>query len=181
MAKSDLNPYELQAVRVLHDDVVRVEEHDVTTADGASFTMAVVISRGFVVVVPVLPSGEVVLVRQYRHALGRVTLETPAGAIDPGEGPEQAVHRELGEETFLRAGAIELLGTFAANPGRSTGLAHIYLARDCVEDMSAVAREPTEPVTMDLESAVAAIGHEIDASQSCLALLLARERLQRAA
>lgn len=178
MVDPALHPYELREVRVLHDDVVRVEEHDVTTADGASFTMAVVISRGFVVVVPVLPSGEIVLVRQYRHALGRVTLETPAGAIDPGEEPDEAVHRELAEETFLRAGSIESLGTFAANPGRSTGLAHIYLARDCVEERNAVAHEPTEPVTMDLESALAAIGHEIDASQSCLALLLAREKLR---
>lgn len=172
-----LEPYELHGTRVLHDDVVRIEEHDVTTPDGRAFTMAVTVSRGFVVVVPVLVSGEVVLVRQYRHTLGRITLETPAGAIDPDEEPLTAVHRELAEETFLRAGSIEHLGTFADNPGRSTGYAHIYLARDCVDDPSARPHEPTEPVRMSLDDAVAGIGGEVDSTSSGLAILLAWRRL----
>ena len=175
-----LAPYELHGVRVLHDDVVRIEEHDVTTPDGRGFTMAVTVSRGFVVVVPVLTTGEVVLVHQYRHTLGRITLETPAGAIDPDEEPIVAVHRELAEETFLRAGSIEHLGTFADNPGRSTGYAHMYLALDCVDDPSARAHEPTEPVRMTLAAAVAAIGGAVDSTSASLALLLAWRRLEPA-
>jgi ADP-ribose pyrophosphatase len=177
----ELVPYELHGTRVLHDDVVRIEEHDVTTVDGRAFTMAVTVSRGFVVVLPVLPSREVVLVRQYRHTLGRVTLEVPAGAIDPDEEPRVAVERELAEETLLRAGSIEHLGTFADNPGRSTGYAHLYLALDCTADPSARAHEPTAPVTMTLERALEEMGREVDSTSSCLALLLAHRRLGSAA
>src|ERR1700685_2321138 len=50
-------------------------------------------------VVPLTSAGEVVLVRQYKHGIGEVTLELPGGALDPGETPVAAAARELGGET----------------------------------------------------------------------------------
>jgi len=58
-------------------------------------------SRGFVVIFATTPDRRVVLVRQYKHGIGRVLLELPAGAIDPGETPLQTAQREFTEETTV--------------------------------------------------------------------------------
>src|ERR1700761_4271663 len=56
-------------------------------------------SRGFAVIAAVTPERDVVLVRQYKHGIATITLELPAGMIDPGETPESCATRELAEET----------------------------------------------------------------------------------
>ncbi len=166
-----------RAVRVLHDDLVRVEEHDVETADGRAFTFAMVRSPGFAKVVPLLPDGRVVLVRQYRYAVGAVTLELPAGAIDADEDPAAAAGRELGEEALLRSDRLTLLGRFHTSPGRMDELGWMFLAEDCVPDAAARPQEPTEPVVLDFDEALARIGDGILDASSALALLLAHRRL----
>ena len=60
-----------------------------------------------VVMMPLTADGHILLIRQYRQALGRETLEFPAGAIDPGENPDEAMTRELFEETGYRCAKIE--------------------------------------------------------------------------
>ena len=81
-------------------------------------------------VVPVTASGEVVMVEQWRHAIGRRSLEFPAGAVDPGETPEAAARRELREEVGAEADTLEPLARLAAEPARHTNWAHVFLARD---------------------------------------------------
>ncbi len=171
-------PWRVHAVRVLHDDVVRVEEHDVETPEGRRFAYPLVRSTGFAMVVPVTVGGDVVLVRQYRHALGAPTLELPAGAIDAGETAAAAARRELGEEAGLRAGALVALGTFVPAPGRMDAHGSLFLATGCVPDPTAVAAEPTDPLSLPIAAVLAAIGSEIVDAVSALALLLARERLR---
>lgn len=166
-----------RAVRVLHDDLVRVEEHDVETADGRAFTFAMVRSPGFAKVVPLLPDGRVVLVRQYRYAVGAVTLELPAGAIDADEEPADAARRELGEEALLRTDRLTSLGRFHTSPGRMDELGWMFLAEDCRPFPEARPAEPTEPVTLDFEEALGLIGGDILDASSALALLLAHRRL----
>ena len=75
--------------------------------------------------------GQVVLVEQYRYGIDRVTLELPAGAIDPGETPEAAARRELREETGYEADAWVRLGALAVEPGRHTNSGHLYVAHGC--------------------------------------------------
>src|SRR5690606_37066895 len=60
-------------------------------------------------------NNEVILIKQYRHAAGEVILEIPGGCIDPGETPEEAVKRELLEETGYDFESIEPLGSLYAN------------------------------------------------------------------
>lgn len=164
-------------MRVLHDDVVRIEEHDVCTPEGREYAFPLVLSPGFAKIVPLLPNGDVVLVRQYRYAVGMETLEVPAGALDSGEDPLACAARELGEETLLRASTIEALGEFCTSPGRMDERGFIFLARDCQPDPSARQHEPTVPIVMPLAAAIALIGTEILAASSSLALLLAERRL----
>jgi ADP-ribose pyrophosphatase len=171
-------PWRVHAIETLHDDDhAVVERHDVETPEGRSFRFPVVRTRGYVKVLPVTPAGEVVFVRQYRHALERVLLELPAGGIDTGETPEEAAVRELAEEALLRAGALEPLGRFLTSPGRMDESGTLFLATDCVHDPHAVPHEPTLPVPVPIDEALQLIGNELDDATSALALLLARDRL----
>lgn len=69
----------------------------------------------------------VVIIRQYRHAAEDVFLEIPGGCIDPGETPEEAVKRELLEETGYSFDSIEPLATVYANPSTAGNQTHSYL------------------------------------------------------
>ena len=79
-------------------------------------------------VVPLLPDQRVVMVRQYRYALGMETLEIPAGKMDPGEDPEGCARRELLEETGFLAPRLDLLYTYAPAIGYSNERIHIFAA-----------------------------------------------------
>ena len=80
-------------------------------------------------VVPFVSDDEILMVRQYRYALGKETLEIPAGKMDPGETPETCVRRELREETGYEAGEFTFLYTYAPAIGYSNERIHIYSAR----------------------------------------------------
>lgn len=70
------------------------------------------------------------MVRQHRYALGRETLEIPAGKMDPGEKPEDCARRELLEETGYRAESLRRVYTYAPALGYSNELIHIFSAHD---------------------------------------------------
>lgn len=72
---------------------------------------------------------KVVMVRQYRHGLGVISTELPGGVVDKGETPEQAIARELKEETGYVFDSIEALGKVSPNPATSTNYMHMFLAR----------------------------------------------------
>jgi ADP-ribose pyrophosphatase len=77
----------------------------------------VVDHRPAVGVVPCLPDGNVLLVRQFRYAVGRALWEIPAGLMNPGETPRSAARRELAEETGYQAGRLTLLADVFSSPG----------------------------------------------------------------
>ena len=178
MADPLLPEWTTHGVRVLHDDVVRIEEHDVETPEGRRYAFPIVRSPGFAKVVPIMENGDVLLIRQYRYAVGGVTLEVPAGAIDAGEAPLETARRELGEEALVTSDRIEPLGEFTTSPGRMDERGYVFLARDCRPDPTARQHEPTVPVRMPLDEAIDLIGGEVLAATSSLALLLARRRLR---
>ena len=80
-------------------------------------------------IIPFLSDNDILMVRQYRYALGQETLEIPAGKLDPGENPEQCVRRELLEETGYEAASIERICTYAPAIGYSNELIHIFSGR----------------------------------------------------
>lgn len=82
--------------------------------------------------VAVTPDGQLVLVRQYRHAAGVLCTELPGGVVDDGEAPDRAAARELLEETGYASDSWQSLGSFYANPARQTNRVHVYLALGAV-------------------------------------------------
>lgn len=71
---------------------------------------------------------KIIMVRQYRHAAGVISLEIPGGVIEKGEAPETGMRRELLEETGYRFDNMELLCKLHANPSTANNTTHCFLA-----------------------------------------------------
>ncbi len=108
-------------------------------------------SRGFAIVAAITPEREIVLVRQYKHGIGTVTLELPAGTLDPGETPESCAVRELAEETGYAGDAPRLLRSLYADPTSSNASFHIFLIRDATPQF-AQSLDPTESIVVETAS-----------------------------
>jgi ADP-ribose pyrophosphatase len=79
---------------------------------------------------PVTEEGKVIMIRQYRHALGEVCIEIPGGCVDDTDTSlEMAISRELLEETGYAFSSIEHLGKISPNPSTNTNYLHMFLAR----------------------------------------------------
>ena len=99
---------------------------DYLLTPGRDFSMTVAVLEP-----PLTAQPELLLVRQYKHGLGRPLIEFPAGYLDtPDEAPLVCAQRELSEETGYRARVWEPLGTFCIDPNRASTAAHFFFARD---------------------------------------------------
>ena len=99
-----------------------------------------------VVVLPVMDDGRVLLIRQWRAAVGGWVLEAPAGRVEPGETPEQAAARELEEETGYRASRLVRLYTAYVSPGYSDEVQHGFVAYGLVRTRQSP--EPDEVIRL---------------------------------
>lgn len=108
-------------------------QDEVELPEGRRTVRDIVRHPGAVAILPVLPDGRIVLVKQYRYAAGRKLLEIPAGTLEPGEKPLECARRELREETGYKAGEmVNLMSCFMA-PGYSSEAIHFFIARDLRE------------------------------------------------
>ncbi|MDF2502299.1 MAG: hydrolase [Anaerosporomusa subterranea] len=89
----------ISSERVYEGAIVNIRRDTVTLPNGKSATREVVEHPGAVAIVPVTDDGKVILVRQFRHPIGQLLLEIPAGKLDKGEHPDDCAQRELEEET----------------------------------------------------------------------------------
>jgi ADP-ribose pyrophosphatase len=149
--------------------------------DGRTTKFDIVEHHGSVVLIPVDDEGNMLFVRQYRHAAGKVLLELPAGTLDEGEEPEACARREIREETGMAAGKLELLGGFFLAPGYSTEYMYVYLATGLRHDpLQADADEFLQVAAFPLAEALEmAEGGEAPDAKSLAALLLARPQLEK--
>ncbi len=108
--------------------ILSVRVDTVLTGQGRETTREVVERPDTVSVVAVDANGEILLVRQYRYATGKYTVEIPAGTIDPGETAEEAARRELREETGYDCDRLIPLYTYSPAMGYSTEKMTIFLA-----------------------------------------------------
>ncbi len=114
---------------VLQGDFLQVRRERVRLPDGRQANREFVVHPGAVMVVPLLDNGDLLLERQYRHPLGRVLLEFPAGKLDAGEDPLACGRRELKEETGYSAKEWAYAGILHNAIAYSTEGIHIYFAR----------------------------------------------------
>lgn len=116
-------------------DISRLE---VELPDGRHALRDVMRHPGAVGVIALSDDGKICLVRQYRTALDRVTVEIPAGKLDPGEDPQDAALRELKEETGVIAHKIAHISSIAPSVGCSDEMVHLYMATELEMDEQAL-------------------------------------------
>lgn len=124
---------------------------------------------------------DLLFVRQYRYPVKQVTLEIPAGKLDPGESPLRCVNRELEEETGYRARRIRRCLSFWPTPAFANEVIHIYEARDLTPGrFSPDDDEFIEPVRVSLQRALGLIQTgRIKDSKTIIGLLAFAQGLSR--
>jgi len=159
--------------------IVKLSLEEVRLPNGNTVTLEIIKHPGAAAAVPVDPHGNVILVRQYRHATGSWLLEVPAGKLDhPGESPEDCALREVEEETGYRAGRLTPLGWIWTTPGFTDEKIWLYLASELTP--TRLSLQPDEVLTVEklpLAEAIrrAASGEIVDGKSVC-ALLRAASR-----
>jgi ADP-ribose pyrophosphatase len=124
-----LAPWRTLSSRVAYQNPwIRVDEEQAQLPDGRTTLYGVVRCGGCVGVLPFLDADTVILVRQYRYVARAVFWEMPTGGVHAGESLEQAVHRELGEETGYTAERLEPLVSFHTSKSVVDEEAHLYTA-----------------------------------------------------
>lgn len=107
-----------------------VEVDALKMANGVEAVREIIRHPGAVCMVPVDRDGDLLLVRQYRHAAEKRLLELPAGTLEPGEEPRLAAGRELQEEVGMKPGWVEPLGGFYVAPGYTSEYIHLFVCTE---------------------------------------------------
>ena len=154
---------------------IRLEVHHLEDEDTAKrIRREVVVHPGAVVVLPFLPDGRVLLIRNYRYTIGHSLIELPAGTLERNEDPINCAGRELLEETGYVAGRLKPISHFYASPGILTERMYAYAAYD-LERGTAAPEEGEEiqlmPVSWDEAIDMVRIG-EIQDGKTIATLLM---------
>ncbi|MDQ7849916.1 MAG: NUDIX hydrolase [Armatimonadota bacterium] len=165
----------LASRRLFSGRVVGLRVDRVRLPGGGETEREVVEHRGAAAVVPLTERGEVLLVRQYRYAVGEFLLEIPAGTLEPGEAPLACAVRELAEEVGVQARRWDPLAVLYPSPGVLTEAMHLFLATGLVAAPGrAAADEDLAVERLPLGEAVARVERgEIRDAKSVAGLLLA--------
>ena len=110
--------------------IVDLSVETVTLPNGATAELEIITHPGAAAVVPMLDEETVILIRQYRHAVGGYIYEIPAGKLHPGEDPRDCAARELEEEIGYKVGTLEPLLNFMTTPGFTNEIIHIFVGKD---------------------------------------------------
>ncbi|MGW4502795.1 NUDIX domain-containing protein [Micromonospora sp. NPDC004336] len=166
-----------------HGRIFDVVSEEVTMPGGGTGVRDFVRHVGAVAVVALDTAGQVVLIRQYRHPVGRHLWELPAGLTDvSGEDLAAAAARELAEEVDLVAGRLDVLVDLHSSPGFTNELVRVFLARELTDVPAERRHERSEEeadlqvVRIDLDEAVGMVLAGEITNASCVAGLLAAAR-----
>lgn len=127
-----LTPWEILNSRyIVHDRWMKLRADECRTIDGLLIAPYYVYEPpDWVHVVALDETQRILLTRQYRHGIGKISTELPCGVIEAGEAPEAAMRRELREETGAEVGRVTSLAVMDPNPARQNNRVHSFLARD---------------------------------------------------
>jgi len=118
----------IRSETLLQGRAFKVKRDYLKTPNGNETTLEIIEHGGSVVLVPVDDDGNLLLVRQYRHAAAQDLLELPAGTRNGEEPFEECAAREIREETGMEAGKLQKVGEFFLAPGYSTELMVVFIA-----------------------------------------------------
>lgn len=144
----DVSREVLLKTRVFAVDLLRRQ----SPRDGQIHDFWVIHPPDWVNLVALTEDNQLILVEQWRHGTGEVTLEIPGGMIDPGETPEQAARRELREETGYAAEKLQQIGVVEPNPAIQSNRCTTFLALDC-QKVAETHFDATEECVLRLEPA----------------------------
>jgi ADP-ribose pyrophosphatase len=117
---------------IRHGRVFDVTLENVSLPNGSAIDMEIIRHPGAAAIVPLTGNHEILMLRQYRHAIGTYWWEIPAGTFDGKEEPLACAQRELTEETGYSARIWEPLGAVTPVPGYSDERIHLFLASDLI-------------------------------------------------
>jgi ADP-ribose pyrophosphatase len=165
---------------VYRGKVVTLRIDTIRTDDGREIKREVVEHHGAVAIVPRLDADTVLLIRQFRQAVGEFLLEIPAGTLEPGEDRDACAARELEEEIGYRPGRLRLMFSQYLAPGYSNEVLHAYLGEELeATQINPDADEEIEIVPVridDIEPMI--LDGRIKDAKSIAALLVAQRMLR---
>ncbi|MFQ6678090.1 MAG: NUDIX domain-containing protein [Fidelibacterota bacterium] len=128
-----LKEIRLSTTQVYQGSFLDVRRDDVSLPNGRISTREWINHPGASCIIPILPGGEIALIKQYRYPVQAEMIELPAGKLDPDEDPEMCARRELEEEIGYSPGKM----TFVCNIHPAIGFANekmwIYIAEDLIK------------------------------------------------
>ena len=127
---TDLKESTISTTVVYKGDFLDVRQDEVLLPNGETAAREWINHPGAVVIVPILPNGEIALIKQFRYAAGSEFIELPAGKLDAGEDPEECALRELEEEIGYRANKIKFLANIHPAIGFTNEIMGVFLAEN---------------------------------------------------
>ena len=174
-------PFEfIRSEILLKGRAFKIRRDTLKTPDGGETKLDIIEHGGSVVIIPIDSDGNILFVRQYRHAAGVELLELPAGTRDEEEPYEQCAAREIREETGMEAVRLVKVGEFFLAPGYSTEHMGAFLAMDLrhnpldpdADEFLSVEKLPVKQVFEMIQRG------ELPDAKSLAALLLAKPQLE---
>ena len=175
-------PFELiKSETILQGRAFKIRRDTLKTPDGLETKLEIIEHGGSVVILPIDDEGNILFVRQYRHATGKDLLELPAGTRDNAELYEDCAARETREETGMEAGSLEKIGEFYLAPGYSTEFMAVFLATGLKDNPL----DPDEDEVLSIEkipvkkAVEMALSGNLPDAKSLAALLFAKSHLEK--
>jgi ADP-ribose pyrophosphatase len=158
------DPSVLSSETVYRGRLFNVELDTIAMDGGVTAYREIIRHPGAVCMVPVTNEGKLLFVTQYRHAAGTRLLELPAGTLEKGEAPADAVVRELQEEVGQFPKRVVPLGGFYVAPGYTTEYIHLFVCSDL--EASVLAGDEDEDIEIETLTAADALA-AIESGRIC--------------
>lgn len=166
---------------IFKGNIINVEQLTVELPNGKRATRDMIKHPGASVIIPITDKNEIYMVRQFRKAIERESLELPAGKLDPGETPYECAKRELKEETGLDAESIDFLISIHSTPGFCNEVLHIFTAKGLIEGNSCT--DPDEFLNcekFEISQLLKMIyDHKITDSKTIVGILMAERQINK--
>ena len=130
---SDLKEKKINSKIVYSGNFLDVRKDNVLLPNDKTSSREWINHPGAVVIIPVLPNGDIALIRQFRYAVGKEFIELPAGKLDKEESPEECAKRELEEEIGFNANRLDFVATIHPAIGFANEEMSLFLALDLVK------------------------------------------------